>query len=436
MRILTVVHNHVSFHPGGTEVVAEELCAEYTARDGNTAMLLAGLDAAYRRPHPGTHLQGVPGRSDVVLFRSQGFDMFQQIQTRFDALLFDLAWFLEDFRPDVVHIHHLNHFGVELLALLRRVVPDAVVVYTLHDYYLICPNDGLMVKTGDGRLCERADPDACHACFPERPGVVFQVRKLNIRRHLDLVDAFTAPSAFLRERFVDWGLPQERIRVVQNGRRWTSGAVPAAPRGEEARTRFGVFGNLRRTKGTLVVAEAAARLVEGGFEDFSLELFGEGLFQGEGFGAELDAIVGRANGHVRRHGRYEVGELPQLMERVDWVMVPSTWWENAPLAIADAFALGRPVLCSDIGGMAEAVDDGVDGLHVRAGDPAAWAVAMRRAAVEPGLWDTLTAGIRPPPTVAEAADRHLALFEELRAARRMPTQGKRRRATIRRKAPT
>ena len=240
MRILTVAHNHPSFHPGGTEIVADELNGEYARRSGSEALFLAGLDPFYRLQHAGTHLQALPGRSDVVLFRSAGFDVFQQIQTRFDALLFDLTWLLEDFRPDVVHVHHLNHLGVEFLALVRRIVPKAVVVYTLHYYYLICPNDGQMVTTGRGRLCELATPYACHACFPDRPGVVFQVRKIHIKRHLELVDAFTAPSAFIRDRFVAWGIPESRILVVRNGRNWSSSKQAQQP---EARTRnrFGVF---------------------------------------------------------------------------------------------------------------------------------------------------------------------------------------------------
>ncbi len=418
MRILSVAHNHPSFHPGGTEIIADQLTLEYASRRDTSAMLLVGLDSYYRMPHSGTFLQAIPGRSDVLLFRSRGFDAFQQIQTRFDSLLFDLAWFLEEFRPEVVHIHHLNHFGIEFLALVRRIVPDAVVVYTLHDYYLICPNDGQMVTTKSDRLCRRASPDACRACFPERPGVVFQVRKLHIQRHLDCVDAFCAPSEFIRERFVDWGIPDDRIRVVRNGRNWGDQAQFAEPAKGRRRSRFGIFGNLRRTKGTLVAAEAAARLVEAGFTDFSLELFGEDLFQKEDFSRELDAKIDRAGGRVWRHGRFDLGELPALMDRVDWVLVPSTWWENAPLAIDDAFFFGRPVLCSDIGGMAEAVRDGIDGVHVRAGDPDAWAAAVHRAATDPGLWEKLASGVDRPRTIAETADHYFALFRELIGARR------------------
>lgn len=415
MHILTVAHNHSSFHPGGTETVAESLTEEFSKREDCTAAHLAGVDSVYRRSHAGTFLQGLPGHPEVTLFRSLGFDVFNQTQSRFDALLFDLSWYLSEQKPDVVHLHHLIHFGVELPVLIKKLLPDCKVVMTLHDYYLICPNDGLMVKTQDDELCHGASPDACHRCFPERPEMVFQVRKRNILNHLDCVDMFVAPSKFLRGRFVEWGIPRNRIKVIPNGRPWPapapsrSNAKVETPSGK----RFGVFGNLRRTKGTLVAAEAAARLVETGFTDFSLDFFGEAFFQPDSFKDELASIVARSQGRIRVHGRFDIAQLPALMARVDWVVMPSTWWENAPIAIQDAFAHGRPVITSDIGGMAEAVTDGVDGLHVRVGDISHWMERLERAAASPDLWNKLRAGVQPAWTVQQTADGYLGIFQKL-----------------------
>jgi glycosyltransferase involved in cell wall biosynthesis len=73
-------------------------------------------------------------------------------------------------------------------------------------------------------------------------------------------------------------------------------------------------------------------------------------------------------------------------------VVPSIWWENSPLVIQEAFMHGRPVICSDIGGMAEKVIDGVNGLHFTAGDPRSLATVLRRAASDPELWDRLRKG--------------------------------------------
>src|SRR5262249_8542607 len=92
-------------------------------------------------------------------------------------------------------------------------------------------------------------------------------------------------------------------------------------------------------------------------------------------------------------GQYEAPQITRLMADFDWVVVPSIWWENSPLVIQEAFSRGRPVICSDIGGMAEKVSDGVDGLHFRVNDPFSLAETIRRAVSAPGLWETLHRGI-------------------------------------------
>ena len=100
-------------------------------------------------------------------------------------------------------------------------------------------------------------------------------------------------------------------------------------------------------------------------------------------------------------GRYDHAALPRLMANVDWVVFPSIWWENSPLVIQEAFLHGRPVICGGIGGMAEKVTDGVNGLHFRARDPRSLAQTIRGAVSSPDLWETLRSGI---PEVCKIED--------------------------------
>ena len=97
------------------------------------------------------------------------------------------------------------------------------------------------------------------------------------------------------------------------------------------------------------------------------------------------------------------------MANVDWVVVPSRWWENSPLVIQEAFMHKRPVICSRIGGMGEKVTHGVDGIHFIAGDPADLAEQIRVAASTPGLWEQLRDGISP----IYAMDDHMASLDSL-----------------------
>src|ERR1044071_6965300 len=107
------------------------------------------------------------------------------------------------------------------------------------------------------------------------------------------------------------------------------------------------------------------------------------------------------------------------MANFDWVVVPSIWWENSPLVIQEAFQHGRPVICSDIGGMAEKVTHGVNGLHFRRGDAHSLAAAMRRAVDTPGVCEKLRSGtphVQPTPEHVACLSRHYrALLDRRRA---------------------
>ena len=409
-RILVVAHNHPDLHPGGTEIFAHDLAGAYRDQ-GCEVLFLGATNAIHRQPHPGTALQSVG--DDVVLW-SAHYDRFHMSQIDHYGTLQDLGTLLSEFRPDVIHVHHLVLIGAEFLTLARRLLPDAAIVMTLHDYYPICHHDGLMVRPGDRQRCSGASPAGCHGCFPEIGSDRFLLRERFIKTHLAAVDRFVAPSRFLRQRYIDWGLPGERIEVIANAR---PAQAPAPHRRSEGRrASFGYFGNLNPWKGVLPLLQAVQSLRAAGEREFSLRIHGGAPFQSEAFTTALDAALAGTEGVVTHCGPYRRNEVPALMAEIDWVVMPSIWWENAPLVIQEAFQHRRPLIVSNIGGMAEMVRDEIDGLHVRPGDPAALARAMRRASDEYGLWQRLVDGIAAQPSLAECAGRHLALFDSLKLA--------------------
>jgi glycosyltransferase involved in cell wall biosynthesis len=117
-------------------------------------------------------------------------------------------------------------------------------------------------------------------------------------------------------------------------------------------------------------------------------------------------------------GKYRQETLPELMRDIDWVVVPSIWWENSPLVIQEAFLHGRPVICSDIGGMAEKVSDGVNGMHFRVGDAGSLASAIRRAVASPATWDEMRRGIPPIYRLEDQVRRLIGMYEDLVADKR------------------
>jgi glycosyltransferase involved in cell wall biosynthesis len=261
LRILFICHNHPDLHPGGTEIFAHQLFREMKARDGVEALFVGCTNGLHREQKPGTLFQTIGRSPDELILWAGHFDRFNLSQTDLHAIVPELRNLLAAFAPDIVHVHHTLLIGVEIFQLVKRALPTARVVHTLHDYYPICANDGQMVTVGDGALCRRATPDACHRCFPEASARDFVLRENYLKTQFSHVDRFIAPSLFLRDRYVEWGLPAERVSVVRNG----IAAVEAAPHRSlgqgEARNHFAFFGHINRFKGARVAVESA-RLLE------------------------------------------------------------------------------------------------------------------------------------------------------------------------------
>jgi glycosyltransferase involved in cell wall biosynthesis len=406
-RVLTIAHNHPDLHPGGAEILARDLAGALRGA-GSPSLFLACVNRAHREPRPGTAFQALGPSPDEMLLWAGRFDLFHQSQLDLDGLVPDLADLLTGFAPDVVHVHHTLLLGAEMLFLVRRTLPRARIVFTLHDYLPICPNDGQMVTTA-GALCEAARPDACAACLKDRTAEEVVRRERHLKTLLGLVDVFVAPSRFLRDRFVAWGLPADRIVVIPNARPAADPAPHRPAAADGRRNAFAFFGNLTPYKGADVLLDAAARLAADG-HDFTLEVHGGAAFQDPALADALAAKAAATGGRATLHGAYRTEAHRALMARADWVVVPSVWWENAPLVIQEAFRHRRPVICSGIGGMAEAVRDGVDGLHARPGDAADLARVLRRAMETPGLWDRLAAAVPTVPDMADAVAAHRAVY--------------------------
>ncbi len=416
MKVLILSVFHPDLVRGGAQLVAGELFEGLKQVPGVAPVLLASTDrslpALYKA---GACITGFDGRPDEFLFLTNEMDPWWH-KCSDPRLVEAYAAFLEQVRPDVVHFHHFMTFGIELLTLTRRVRPACRIVFTFHEFLAICAADGHMVRTTDGSLCDHATPVRCHQCFPAIPPERFFLRAAYFQAHLAAVDVFTVPSRFMRAPFIRWGLPAERLVHVPNGQDKPPDAeTPQAPRARRAR--FGFFGQLVDAKGVWLLLQAVDLLRAEGFVDFSVEINGDNLrYASEARRAEVERFVvaeldrPAAERIVTFNGPYHPARIGERMARVDWCVMPSVWWESFGLVISEAWMCGRPVIAPDVGGPAERVTHGRDGLLFRFADARALAETIRRAATEPGLWDRIAAGIAPPPPRAAMVAGFRALY--------------------------
>lgn len=417
-KVLYVCHNHPSVRPGGAEVYALELYEAMRASDEFEPIFVARSGppvSTVSRPHEGTLFTTVNEDPNQYLFYTDvsDFNWLFMTSPHKDVYTKYFREFLLAYQPDIVHFQHTLFFGYDLIRETRNTLPDTPIVYTLHEFVPICHRNGQMVRTHhqNQELCHESSPRRCHECFPEISQQAFFMRKRFIESHFSLVDLFLAPSHFLLERYVGWGIPREKIRCEEYGRRLDHEAVDLED--ERPRNRIGFFGQFLPFKGVNVLLEAMKILGEDEECDAYLWLHGANLeLQPEEFRHKLESLVEETEQNVTLVGSYDHADLPGLMASVDWVVVPSIWWENSPLVIQEAFQHRRPVICSDIGGMAEKVTHGVNGLHFRVGNPVSLAQTIRRAVSSPDLWDTLRRGI---PEVYRVEDHAATLSETYRA---------------------
>ncbi len=422
MRVLIISHGHPAFSIGGAEVASHNLMRGLNGIGGIEAHYLACARNNLAR-HAATPLMSLrQGERDIFMHTDRWDPFWLSNVEGLSELQGAFAGYLQQVKPDVVHFHHVIGLGVEAIVQARRSLPDATIVITFHEYLPICANHGQMVKTGRHELCRGASPAECAACFPEHSAADFFRREMFLKSHLSLADLYVSPSQFLVDRYAEWGLPRDRFAVIENGLAPQAIAPPRSLPPGGRRGRFGYFGQLSEFKGLLVLLEAVAAVDDELWgKDASLNIFGGGLeHQPAEFQARFTALLERAGRRARLYGRYRSEELPRLMGQVDWLVMPSIWWENSPVVIQESFLHGRPPIVGDIGGMAEKVLHGRNGLTFRAGSPEDLADRLSECLGDPALWPRLRNGAPTPPDLSSFAEQHLALYRTQADRRQKP----------------
>jgi glycosyltransferase involved in cell wall biosynthesis len=411
MKVMVIAHAHPDFSVGGAEIAAYNLYRAIKAKRGfSDAVFLARTDLAWR-PLGSIMMR----RQGEYLWRQDIGDWFRLRTQNPMSVVGAFREFLKLEAPDAIFLQHFVHLGVEIFREIKHTLPNCALIVTLHEYIAICNRNGQMVKNNTKKLCHRETIEDCSNCFPERSPQDFWLRKHYIQKNFEFADVFVSPSEFLRKRYIEWGIPSEHIVVIENGQQDVR-TEPVERSGTRERSRFAFFGQITEYKGVEILLQAIHLIAKDVRAKMTFEIHGANLeAQGQWLQDLIETLRNPliVEGCLRWVGAYEQTELAQRMRKIDWVLVPSIWWENSPMVIQEAFANGKPVICAGIGGMAEKVRDGVDGLHFEVRNPLDLAETLVRAMSEPKLWNRLSANIRRPLSYEQCADAYLSVADEL-----------------------
>jgi len=409
-RLLCASHSHPQITRGGAEIAAFQLFREFNAMPDYEAWFL-GCQNVPGGGRLGTAItQPFTEREFVYSVGSFEWFKFANRDPRFPQEFREL---LQMLRPDIVHFHHFINFGVEAFRHVREVLPDAKIVLTVHEYLVICHHYGQMVTRKHENLCYASSLARCNQCFPDISPADFFLRQLYVQSFFAYVDRFISPSHFLAERLIAWGVPERQVSVIENVIPHPAALRSSTVPEEEGPLRIGFFGQISRLKGINVLLDAAQALEKEGIDDIAFDIHGEYRGQPPEFQEEFLKRLEGAGRNVKFHGPYEPSHVDRLMRQVDLTVIPSIWWENSPVVIQEAFRNRRPVLHSDIGGMAEKIRDGLDGWQFPVGSSAGLVAVLKRLRGNRQLIRDVSATMRQPPTVQEIVDAHVALYQDL-----------------------
>lgn len=380
MRILFALHTWNPEGRGGTEVHALDLARALSARGHQI-----GVFARTARPdRPAyevtTEWQGRIGVTRINNLFDDGADFDSVYRNGRVHEAFDRE--VHEFKPDLVHIHHLTGLSTTIVESLKlRGMP---VVHTLHDFWTFCPRGQRM--TAELELCEEIDRRRCARCLAgmwphwfdgrdekevvDRRGRLAPERLAEWERHmgyvLDLCDLLVTPSEFHRERMLEHGTDPARTVALPHGmelERFTATTErdPSLPV-----RNIGYIGSLIPPKGAHVLIEAF-----NGLEDPDLELHLHGIcpshHEDANYGERLAGLVAPGR-KVHFHGKYDPEDVPSILRGLDLLVIPSIWWETFCLTLREGLLAGVPVVASDHGALREALDGERDGLLFRPGD--------------------------------------------------------------------
>ena len=425
MRIIEVIHGYPPEYNAGSENYTETVVNELAKR-GNDVAIFCRVEDGLR---PEFELNEMSLGERVKKFTinvATTKDRFAvpEVDTEFIKVI-------ELFRPDVAHIEHLNHLSLGIPGILaERGIP---MVYTLHDFWLMCPRGQFIQNSTEGepwKVCDGQEDSKCaDICYKTHySGYEDPEQNLEYWRNwvgnrmrstadaIRKIDYFIAPSKTVLNSFLEY-YPEARDRTQYLDYGFDLGRLQGRNRLREDRFVFGYIGTHIPAKGVDYLIKAFGELKGNPV----LRIWGRWRKDFTPALVELGNQITRKTGkEIQWMGEFETERIvDQVFNKVDAIVVPSIWLENSPLVIHEAQEARVPVITADVGGMAEYVEHEVNGLLFKFRDVGSLAMEMQRLVDNPEKVEPLgSRGYKYSkngeiPSVEEHVGRLLEIFGSL-----------------------
>lgn len=448
-RVLMVNHGYPPQFNGGSEVYAQTLALQllHSQKCANVSVVAREHDPFRQDFDVRRTVDDADASLPVYLVNyPREAPYYQFISTQMDDAFRGL---MKDIKPTIVHFHHLNHLSLNLPKIAREEF-NCKTIYTLHDFWLMCPRGQFLVtgvtnstRAEPWQQCtKQVDKKCATDCFTNRYATgdenltEFELnywtqwinkRMAAVRSMCEHVDAFVAPSMHLQQKYIkEFHLPEHKIvqqpygfdRVRLSGRqRIKSSDDPLV---------FAYIGRHQPSKGINLLVEAALEIIKANpnmHQKFIVKIYGRAdMNSTTALQRRMDEALpnGLANVVFEWHKEYNnfniVGEV---FNKVDVIVVPSIWEENSPLVIHEAQQCGVPVITANHGGMGELVKDEVNGYTFEYRSTTSLAAVMLKVIEKPqrlqelGKRGYLYSETGEVPCVKEHAQEMLQLYDRV-----------------------
>jgi len=305
---------------------------------------------------------------------------------------------------DIVHVTHPFRCGSSCIHVANKNQIPVLLSFT--DFWTVCPN--FISVTKNGQLCYSSEggKKCITGCFQNNDKEMIVKRVEEIGKMLGMTACCTTQTQLLKRR-IHSTYPLSKIQVIRFGKNYSNIRKNSRIYSKDSKITIGFISTLQPHKGAHILIDAFNKVHR---NNISLKIYGD-YFHHREYYQSLKKSASDKN--VQFCNAYKYEDLQQILDDLDIVVVPSIWWENAPLVLLRSLAHKVPVIVSDLEGMTEIIKDGENGFVFYVGNADSLANVLEKIGEDPTILNTIKNNIISPPRIEEEAFEYEILYNKL-----------------------